>query len=69
MNNCEWKYYAVTHYNKLVLGFEDNQDVKDYCKKHHFKVFTRNGLKNKKINPNNLNSWVDDNKVPEYAFN
>ena len=66
MDKSEWNFYAVTNNNMLVLGFEDGTDAKSYCQKHKFKLFTRNGLKNKKINPHTLENWVYDNEVPEY---
>ena len=67
MNDFEWLFYAVTNNNRLVLGFIDENDCRDYCRKYHFKQFTRNGLKNKKINPNNINNLIDDNVVPEWS--
>lgn len=66
MDNCEWKFYAVRNDNLLVLGFSDENDAKGYCKRNKFKLFTRNGLKNKKINPHTLANWTSDNEVPEY---
>ena len=65
MNNYEWNFYAVRNDNLLVIGFEDGADAKSYCKKHQFRLFTRNGLRNKKINPNNIKNWTFDNEVPE----
>lgn len=67
-NYCEWKFYAINQENKLVLGFSDEDDAKQYCKKYKFRTFTRNGLKNKKINPNDLNNWVYDNETPEFKI-
>lgn len=66
MNNFEWDFYAVNKENKLILGFTDEKDSKEYCKKHNFKMFTRNGLKNKKINPKNIDNWVYETETPEY---
>ena len=66
MKDYEWNFYAVRNDNLLVLGFEDGEDAKDYCKRHKFKLFTRNGLKNKKINPAKIESWTCDKEVPEY---
>ena len=65
-NNYEWNFYAVRNDNLLVIGFEDGGDAKSYCKKHQFRLFTRNGLRNKKINPNNIKNWTFDNEVPEF---
>ena len=66
--NCtRWSFYAITNDNKLVLGFSDEDDAKDYCRKYKFKMFTRNGLKNKKINPDIIDNWIDDEVVPEYC--
>ena len=65
-NFCEWDFYAVNHKNKLILGFDDDAEMKSYCKKYGFKMFTRNGLKNKRINPNDLENWVYENETPEY---
>ena len=61
----EFAFYAVNDENKLVYGFDDDEEVKQFCKKHHFKKFTRNGLKNKKINPKNIDNWVFEEEVPK----
>ena len=66
LKNAEWNFYALRNDNLLVIGFTDAEDAKQYCKKHKFRMFTRNGLKNKMINPHNLNNWIFDNEVPEY---
>ena len=68
INNYEWSFYALNQKNKLVLGFTDNNDAKEYCRKYNFKLFTRNGLKNKKINPAIIDNWVCDNEAPEYNY-
>lgn len=67
MENWDYKFYAVTNHNELVYGFDDESEAKLYCKKHKLKVFTKNGLKNKKIKANNLDFWVCDEKVPEFV--
>lgn len=66
MNDCEYLFYAVTKTNKLVMGFDDQNECNKYCNDNQFKRFTRNGLKNKKINPHKLENWVYDNEVPEF---
>lgn len=67
IEDWQWDYYAVTMDNRLVMGFNDEKEVKKYCKKNHFKVFTKNGLKNKKIKANDINFWVYDNEVPAFC--
>jgi hypothetical protein len=67
MENWNYNFYAVTNNNQLVYGFDDENEVKSYCKKHKLKVFTKNGLKNKKIKANNIDCWVFDNEVPEFV--
>ena len=66
MKDYEWNFYALRNDNLLVIGFEDERDARDYCKRYNFKCFTRNGLKNKRIDPKNIDFWVYDNEVPEY---
>lgn len=58
--DVDYKYYAVDNSNKLVFGFDDEWEVQQYCKEHKLKKFTRNGLKNKKINPNDNDNWTSD---------
>ena len=60
VESVEFAFYAVNDENKLVYGFDDESEIKKYCKDNHFKKFTRNGLKNKKINPANLENWTND---------
>lgn len=66
MDNFEWNFYAVNKNNMLIMGFEDEHDARDYCKNYNFRMFTRNGLRNKKINPRNLDRWVYEDETPEY---
>lgn len=60
VEDTEFAFYAVNDKNKLVYGFDDESEVIKYCKDNNFKKFTRNGLKNKKINPANLENWTND---------
>ena len=67
MSDWKWKFYALTKGNKLVMGFNFKEDAWKYCSKYNFKIFTANGLKNKKIKPDMIENWVYDDEVPEQA--
>lgn len=54
-----FNFYTVTEDNKLVVGFDDREEAEAYAKRNRYKVFTRNGLKNKKIDPSNIDNWTD----------
>jgi hypothetical protein len=60
MKKYEFNYYCVSNSGKLVYGFDDAEEVKQYSQLNGYRIFKRNGLKNKKIDPNLVENWTDD---------
>ena len=55
----DWNFYAMLG-NKIVMGFDAENDAKDYARKNRFKVYAKNTLKRKKIDYKNLDNWTDE---------
>ena len=59
----DWNFYTMLG-DKIVMGFDGENDAKDYAMKHRFKVYAKATLKRRKIDFKNLDNWTDD--YPEF---
>lgn len=64
VEGTKFQYYATTKDNLLVYGFDDVNEVKQYCKKNKLEVHNRLYLEKKNINYNDINNWTDS--YPEF---
>lgn len=53
----EYKFYAVNSDNKIVCGFNTEQDAVAYASKYRYKVFSINNLHNKGIDAKDFQNW------------
>lgn len=65
-NEFEYKFYAVNKEKKLVYGFDDENEVREYCKINGYVMNKRNTLSRNKIDPNDYNNWSDDFVEPNF---
>lgn len=59
VDGTKFNFYTVLG-DKLVVGFDDENEAKEYAKKNRFKVYARATLQKKKIDYNNLDNWTDE---------
>ena len=59
----EFKFYCMDDNGKLVYGFDDQEEAKIYSQLKNYRIYKRNGLRNKKIDPNLVENWSDDYPV------
>lgn len=57
MLKLSYKYYVVNSDMKIVCGFPTEEQAVDLAKKHRYKVYSGNNLKNKGIDTNNMENW------------
>lgn len=65
-NEFEYKFYAVNKEKKLVYGFDDENEVREYCKKNGYIMNKRNTLSRNKIDPNDYDNWSDEWVEPDF---
>ena len=53
----EYKFYAVNSDNKIVCGFNTEQEAVAYANKNRYKVFSLNNLHNKGIDAKDFQNW------------
>ena len=59
IKGTKFQYYAMTKDKQLVYGFDDVNEVKQYCKKNNLKFHNRLYLEKQKIDYNDINNWTD----------
>jgi hypothetical protein len=57
MIKLKYKYYAVNSDNKIVCGFNLEEEAVNYANKFRYRVFSGNNLKNKGIDSENFENW------------
>jgi hypothetical protein len=64
VEGTKFQYYATTKDKLIVYGFDDLNEVKQYCKKNNLECHNRLYLEKQKIDYNNINNWTDS--YPEF---
>lgn len=57
MFKLSYKYYVLNSDIKIVSGFNKEQDAVKCADKFRYKVYSFNNLKNKCIDPENIENW------------
>lgn len=57
MLKLKYKYYVVNSDMKIVCGFPTEEQAVELAKKHRYKVYSGNNLKNKNIDTDNIENW------------
>lgn len=57
MIKLKYKYYVLNSDNKIVCGFNNEKEAVELSKKYRYKVYSGNNLRNKEINPENMENW------------
>lgn len=60
MDCFEYKFYAVDSEKKLVYGFDDETEAREYCKVNKYIFNKRNTLSRNKIDPKKYENWSEN---------
>ena len=61
IRNWKWDWYAVhKHSGKYVLGFTNEAECREYCRKNGYSVRSFERTKKAKHKPEYIDSWTDD---------
>lgn len=54
----DYEFYVCNSKGKLVMGFDDKGEAKNYAKANHYRLNSKNDILRKKINPENISNWT-----------
>ena len=57
MMKLAYKYYVVNSDNRIVCGFPTEEKAVSYASRNRYRVFSSNNLRNRGIDPLNVESW------------
>ena len=57
MMKLAYKYYVVNSDNRIVCGFPTEEKAVSYASRNRYRVFSSNNLRNRGIDPLNIESW------------